>query len=290
VLLEGRSGCGGTALAAHIAALCNFPFTKTITPDQVVHLSESGRCAHIARVFEDSHRCAFSCIIVDNLERLLDYNPLGPRFSNAILQTLLTYLKKAPPREGRKLLVLCTTGTASLLHDMECAHAFTMHVNVPFLERPAHLRKVMDLTGVKCESSELAEIAQHILPIGIKQLLILLDMAVQNDVVPSAEAFLRTYRESGLATTMRPQRPRGTAAVAAAINAIVGTNPTTATSKDGATVAAAVVTAPPASVVTTATGGTAATVVVSAAPIPTPTPPSDLAPTSGGSKTTATAT
>lgn len=45
---------------------------------------------------------------MDNIERLLDYGSIGPRYSNLTLQALLVLLKKEPPR-GRKLLVLCTT-------------------------------------------------------------------------------------------------------------------------------------------------------------------------------------
>ena len=46
-----------------------------------------------------------SIIVLDDLERLLEYVPIGPRFSNTILQVLLVLLKKQPP-QGRRLLVL----------------------------------------------------------------------------------------------------------------------------------------------------------------------------------------
>lgn len=49
-----------------------------------------------------------SCIVVDNVERLLDYGPIGPRYSNLTLQALLVLLKKQPPK-GRKLLILVTS-------------------------------------------------------------------------------------------------------------------------------------------------------------------------------------
>lgn len=60
------------------------------------------------QVFDDAYRSQLSCILVDNIERLLDYGPIGPRYSNLTLQALLVLLKKQPPR-GRKLLILCTT-------------------------------------------------------------------------------------------------------------------------------------------------------------------------------------
>ena len=35
-----------------------------------------------------------SIVILDDIERLLEYVAIGPRFSNTILQTLLVLLKK----------------------------------------------------------------------------------------------------------------------------------------------------------------------------------------------------
>ena len=49
-------------------------------------------------MFEDAYRSSLSCIVVDNIERLLDYGPIGPRYSNLTLQALLVLLKKLPPQ------------------------------------------------------------------------------------------------------------------------------------------------------------------------------------------------
>lgn len=49
-------------------------------------------------------------IVLDDIERLLEYVAIGPRFSNQVLQTLLVLLKKQPPA-GRKLFVVrCVWG------------------------------------------------------------------------------------------------------------------------------------------------------------------------------------
>ena len=51
-----------------------------------------------------------SVIVLDDIERLLEYVAIGPRFSNAVLQTLLVLLKKQPPANRK----LCVVGTTSL--------------------------------------------------------------------------------------------------------------------------------------------------------------------------------
>lgn len=62
----------------------------------------------LMQFFDDAYRSELSCLLVDNVERLLDYGAIGPRYSNIVLQALLVLLTKKPPK-GRKLLVLCTT-------------------------------------------------------------------------------------------------------------------------------------------------------------------------------------
>lgn len=49
-------------------------------------------------MFDDAYKSQLSCVVVDDIERLLDYVPIGPRFSNLVLQALLVLLKKAPPK------------------------------------------------------------------------------------------------------------------------------------------------------------------------------------------------
>lgn len=108
VLLEGPPNCGKTALAAKLAKMSDFPFVKVCSPEDMVAFNESAKCMQIRKVFDDAYRSTLSCIVVDNIERLLDYGPIGPRYSNLTLQALLVLLKKQPPK-GRKLLILCTS-------------------------------------------------------------------------------------------------------------------------------------------------------------------------------------
>jgi vesicle-fusing ATPase len=51
-------------------------------------------------VFRDAYKSPLSIVIIDEIERLLEYVSIGPRFSNTVLQALLVLLKKAPPQEA----------------------------------------------------------------------------------------------------------------------------------------------------------------------------------------------
>lgn len=63
------------------------------------------KSSHIIKVFEDAYRSPLSVVILDDIERLLEYVAIGPRFSNIILQALLVLTKRIPT-PGHKLLII----------------------------------------------------------------------------------------------------------------------------------------------------------------------------------------
>ncbi|RUS91129.1 hypothetical protein EGW08_001154, partial [Elysia chlorotica] len=93
----GAPGAGKTALASKIAKDSDIPFMKLCTPENMIGYTETAKCQVIKKIFDDAYKSPMSCIVIDDIERLLDYVPVGPRFSNLVLQALLVLLKKNPP-------------------------------------------------------------------------------------------------------------------------------------------------------------------------------------------------
>merc|ERR1719266_1490198 len=141
VLLEGAPNAGKTALAASLAKQSGFPFVKICSPDDMVGFTESAKCKAIRKVFDDAYRSMMSCVVVDNIERLIDYGPIGPRYSNLTLQALLVLLKKSPPR-GRRLLLICTTSRKDVLDQMEMISAFTDVLHVSNCGHASHIARL----------------------------------------------------------------------------------------------------------------------------------------------------
>lgn len=75
-----------------------------------------------------------SFIILDEIERLLEYVAIGPRFSNTVLQTILVLLKKTPP-DGRRLCVLGTSSLGLVMQDMDISSTFNVEIHVPQLSK-----------------------------------------------------------------------------------------------------------------------------------------------------------
>ncbi|XP_005913729.1 vesicle-fusing ATPase isoform X1 [Haplochromis burtoni] len=199
VLLEGPPNSGKTALAAKISEDSQFPFIKICSPDKMIGHSEIAKCQAIKKIFEDAYKSQLSCVVVDDIERLLDYVPIGPRFSNMVLQALLVLLKKPPPK-GRKLLIIGTTSRKDVLQEMEMLDAFSTTIHIPNISKVEQLMEAFELLG-SFNEKERAMIAKAVqgqrLGIGIKKLLMLIEMAAQMDPDYRVRKFVSLLQEEG---------------------------------------------------------------------------------------------
>ncbi|XP_001358901.4 vesicle-fusing ATPase 2 [Drosophila pseudoobscura] len=207
VLIEGAPNSGKSALAANLAKMSDFPFVKVCSPEDMVGFTESAKCLHIRKIFDDAYRSTLSCIVVDNVERLLDYGSIGPRYSNLTLQALLVLLKKQPPK-GRKLLILCTSSRREVLEEMEMLPAFTSVLHVSNLSSPEHVMAVLEDSDL-FSHEELQSIARNMagkrVSIGIKKLLAMIDMIRQSEPNYRVVKFLsKLEEEGGLSMVARP--------------------------------------------------------------------------------------
>lgn len=130
VLLHGPPGSGKTAMAATIAQASQFPFIKLVSPESMIGMAPAQKIAAINKVFSDSYKSPLSVVVIDNIERLLEWVPIGPNFSNAILQALLVLLARRPPK-GRRLLILATTSIKPMLVETQLSEVFDAELYVP---------------------------------------------------------------------------------------------------------------------------------------------------------------
>ena len=156
-MLEGENGSGKTALAAKIGIDSGFPFVKMISPEQFVGFTDFAKVQAIAKVFEDAYKSPLSLIVLDDIERLLEFVHIGPRFSNAVLQALLVLIKKKPADPSRKLLIVGTTSMKDILGELEVVSCFNTVLKVPNVYSSQELTTI--LSNFNCSASEVSAIA-----------------------------------------------------------------------------------------------------------------------------------
>lgn len=199
LLLEGPPGCGKTALAAQVAKNSDFPFVKICSPENMIGYHESARVNAIKKIFEDAYKSPLSCIILDDIEGLLEYVAIGPRFSNLVLQTLRILLRKLPP-PGRRLFVIGTTSCKEVLQEMQTFTVFRKVLHVSNISTSSDFLSCLEELNV-FSSKELEMIGKMTngkkLWIGIKALLDFVEMSKQIEENYRVSKFLSILEEEG---------------------------------------------------------------------------------------------
>lgn len=198
VLLEGPRGSGKTALASFLAKESDYPFVRMIAPENYVGFGESAKVHAIAKIFDDAYKSSASIVVLDNIERLMDYVRIGPRFSNMVLQAIAAAVRKEPPH-SRKILIIGTTSCKEFLDEADLADQFHVRLHIPRLSQPQHFKEVLKtLPGWDAQSVEQSTKSMQS-PLGVQELLLVAEMAKQRSSggQPLPEAFQQSLFDCG---------------------------------------------------------------------------------------------
>ncbi|XP_066965336.1 vesicle-fusing ATPase 1-like isoform X1 [Macrobrachium rosenbergii] len=214
LLLEGAPTAGTTALAAYLAKNSEFPFIKVINSRDMVGFMESSKCMRINKIFDDAYRSELSCIFMNDLEHLMGYSPIGPRYQSLVLDAMYSLLSASPPK-GRKLLVICTSKRRSVLEELGLLSVFTAVIRVPYIAHQEDIKLVLEESQA-LSTEEVDSIMSHISDgkvfVGVKKLLGLLDsMRVMKGVESRKRvaAFVNLLEDEGIYTPELRNGERG---------------------------------------------------------------------------------
>lgn len=123
--------------------------------------------------------------MLDDLERLLEFVHIGPRFSNVVLQALLVLIKKKPPNAERKLLIIGTTSMREILRDLEMLSCFNTTLHAPNVHTSQELTTI--LSNFNCSAQDVSGIGSEFdamysrTGVPIKQLLLAVELAIERE-------------------------------------------------------------------------------------------------------------
>ncbi|KAK7533050.1 vesicle-fusing ATPase [Phyllosticta citribraziliensis] len=195
VALHGPPGSGKTALASQIALSSEFSFIKLISPEDMIGYSEMQKVQQLDKTFRDAYKSKLSVILIDNIELLVDWVPIGPRFSNTVLVALKVLLGKQPPKD-RRLLILATTTERSVLQQLDLFDRFDFDIPVPNVQSRKELQLVLNESasfGPEQVHDIISDVPDQI-GVGIKKILTGIETARQDprDVTGRYKRFLET--------------------------------------------------------------------------------------------------
>lgn len=176
ILLHGEAGAGKTAIASTLALQSQFPFIKMLSAESLVGMNEPSKMAAIDNVFRDVYRSPLNVLVIDKIETLINYVPIGPRFSNEILQMLIVNLNKKPPN-GRRLLIIGTTSQYQVLKHMNFVENFTKTFEIKKITQIDEIAVVMEKLQFMDSAlrqnihSQLVHIGDGQIEIGVKKLI-----------------------------------------------------------------------------------------------------------------------
>jgi vesicle-fusing ATPase len=96
-------------------------------------VTTGGKANGINKVFDDAYKSKSSLIVIDNIERLIEFVQAGPDFNNSILQTLMTLIQKIPQNPECRLLLVGTTSNFPAMNLVDLDKVFSLKLQIPLL-------------------------------------------------------------------------------------------------------------------------------------------------------------
>lgn len=183
VLMHGPQGSGKTALAAQIAMNSEFPFIRLVRPVDMVGMNEIQKIQHLSKIFTDAYKSPLNVLVIDNIELIVDWVPVGPRFSSAVLAALKGLMDNRPPK-GRPLLIIATTSERTVMQQLQLA--FKAQIAVPNVRSQQELAYIMQESGA-FEAQDVPRVMEEIegttgrqdINVGVQQVLLGIQTARQ---------------------------------------------------------------------------------------------------------------
>ena len=123
VLIQGQIGSGKTTLAKNLAGRdCH----RTVKVVDNLTLNRRDKDIHLVDIYQQLKYCSSSALILDNIEQIIEYNPLTA-FNNLAYQSILSIIRDKPQAKSvdrPTILVIVTSYDEQMINRLEMAAHF----------------------------------------------------------------------------------------------------------------------------------------------------------------------
>lgn len=177
LITASSSGSGCTTICYEIVKHLGCEFVSVISAAQLIKhtTTEYGRVDHICQAFESARQVPRAVIILDGIESIIQYTPIGCRFSTNIMQTI-TALMSDPSPDENKIIVIATTSQKQAMEDIGINDAFDAICEIPLLTREQAMKVIKECYALENYGSVSQQISNP--PSAIKKLLLACEKGV----------------------------------------------------------------------------------------------------------------
>ncbi len=198
LLLRGDSGTGKSAMASYIAnEVARWPFIRVVSADNYVGAADITVCAAINKIFTDAYKSKQSIIILDDVERLIGYT-MGPRFSNPVLQALLTCIRRYNTTDPERKVFVIATCTREVARELDLDKKFDFVREMPMVRTPEEFQAVLTESEHEKQcapnAAEIVKAFPKNSKVGISDLLTVLELAVDDEDRITVDSFTTAWR------------------------------------------------------------------------------------------------
>lgn len=127
VLITGEDRCGKTKLACDLAKHTKIECIKFINAEELITSSDRGLA--IFETFKRTSATDEAILIIDGLEYIIEYSPLGNLYNNKTLQVLFAIMNSfAIP--GKKLIIITTSSNEYLMKNISITKLMNVAVTI----------------------------------------------------------------------------------------------------------------------------------------------------------------
>ena len=129
LLIKGDTFVGKTTLACMVAKNCGLNCIKFVNSETLMKTSSMFRENILYDIFEQGYKSESFVLILDSIEKIIEYSKLGNMYNNKILQTIYTMMSKII-ESNKKIVIILTSSNETLMEITELNVQSTYEYNI----------------------------------------------------------------------------------------------------------------------------------------------------------------